>query len=237
MCSAAPRDYNDHPFPHLQHDRPRRGEKLGTSGPRSRRALGRIRLTSGAGVVAEGRRDVEGVSSSVRRTRLPRREPGRREEKDLKAVHVRRSASKKQKRARHRAGRVAARRTADRGGNPAARSAPGPGQGGRPLHCAQRALPGRLGGGSPQTPRGERAPSRGQPRGAAELGSSPSRGLCVPTAAGGPAPAYAGAAPPRPVRTPRLSPHLSVHPRPAPNSAATAGTPAAPRESSEPAES
>lgn len=237
MCSAAPRDHNDHPFPHLQHYRPRMGEKLGTSGPRSRRALGMIRLTSGAGVVAEGRRDVKGVNSSVRRTGLPRRESGRLEEKEMKAVYVRCSASKKQKRAWHRLGHVAARRTADRGGNLAARSAPGPGQGGRPLHCARRALPGRLGGGSPQTLRGGRAPSLGQPRCAAELGSSPAAGSASRLRPEGQRLPTPGAAPPRPVRTPSLSPNLSIHPRPAPNSAPTAGTPAGQRESSEPVES
>lgn len=39
LRSAAPRDHNHHP-PHLQHHRPGLGENLGTSEPRSRRALG-----------------------------------------------------------------------------------------------------------------------------------------------------------------------------------------------------
>lgn len=100
-------------------------------------------------------------------------------------------------------------------------SAPGPGQGRRQLRCAQRASPERLGGGSPLTLRGERAPSLGQPRRAAELRSSPAVGAASRLRSEGQRLPTPGAAPPRPVRTPWRSPNPGVHPRPAPNSAST----------------
>lgn len=161
---------------------PTDGRKVGNFGTalQARTGNGSLLLTSGAGLVAEGRRGVKGVSPSVGRTGLPRRESGRLQEKEMKAVPVRFSAPKKAKARTARSGACGREAHRRPGREPErarpAGSAPGPGHGGRRLRCAQRARPGRLGSGNPRTLRGERAPSLGHPRRAAELRASPAVG-------------------------------------------------------------
>lgn len=71
---------------------------------RARTASDSLLLTSGAGVAAQGRRDVQGVNPNVGAQDFSEKSRSDGKRKDMKGVYVPFSASKKQKRAWHQLG-------------------------------------------------------------------------------------------------------------------------------------
>lgn len=199
----SPRGHKPQSFPHLQHNHPRLGEKLGTSGPRSRRALGVSRFSFNFGSWGGPRRELEGRPESRPAglfgvPDLPQENRGGGMKRKRRAQAVRFVPPKCKGAQGSGWGSAAERRSAA-----PRRLHAAPPAGRRPRHCAPAARPGRLRGGSPRAPADQRAPS--PDRRAAPLRSGlPRRGRRVPTAAGGSAPAHAGrsASGPDPRRSP-----------------------------------